>query len=259
MPEFIGSSFDKAGRSLIDPAFFFGFVGKTFDQAGGFMGIEITGNRGRSKSIVDTLSSIDWRGYGELVAGVDEVGRGCVAGDVYAAAVVFNPDQLEIDFEQQLTDSKLLSEKKREELAELIIKNHWVGIGKADVQEIDEINILQASLRAMERAIAALPNVPRFCLIDGNQKVPNLKMFQECIVKGDLRVSVISAASIVAKVTRDREMKRLDAIYPGFGFGDHKGYGTKAHLEQIARLKPCAIHRRSFKGVKEWLQQGQEI
>lgn len=223
------------------------------------MGIEKSGNRDGRKVSAGSLSSIDWRGYGELVAGVDEVGRGCVAGDVYAAAVVFDPENLDSNFEQQLTDSKLLSEKRREEFAEIIIKNHWVGIGKADVKEIDEINILRASLRAMERAIAALPNVPKFCLIDGNQKVPNLKMFQECIVKGDLRVSVISAASIVAKVTRDQEMKRLDSIYPGFGFGDHKGYGTKAHLEQIALLKPCPIHRRSFKGVKEWIQQGAEI
>lgn len=206
------------------------------------------------------FEKIDWRNYSKLygpfVAGVDEVGRGCLAGDVYAAAVVFNCEHLDPNFENKLTDSKLLSEARRQELAEIIWKNHWVSIGTASVGEIDSFNILRASLLAMKRAIAGLTHVPQVCLIDGNQKVPEITVPQECLVKGDLRVSVISAASIVAKVARDQALVSQGEIYPQYGFGEHKGYGTKFHLEKIAEHGPCAIHRKTFKGVKEWISSG---
>lgn len=184
------------------------------------------------------------------VIGVDEVGRGCLAGPVYAAAVIFKSDILS----DQVTDSKLLSEERREELAELILKEHYVGIGYATVEEIDELNILQASLLAMKRAVLQLGEKTGHVLIDGNKKIPNLDSFvQTTVVKGDLRVPVISAASIVAKVTRDRLMKQLAEQYPGYGFEAHKGYSTVLHKNSIQEQGPCEVHRKTFSGVKEYL------
>ncbi|MDG0816520.1 ribonuclease HII [Bdellovibrio sp. PAP01] len=197
------------------------------------------------------LPKIMWREFSPSpIIGVDEVGRGCLAGPVYAAAVIFKSDEL-IDL---VTDSKLISEERREELAELICKAHHVGIGHATVEEIDELNILQASLLAMKRAIEALGVKGGHVLVDGNQKIPNLQGYEQTtIIKGDLRAAPISAASIVAKVTRDRLMKELGVQYPVYGFEAHKGYSTPIHKNSIAEHGPCIVHRKSFAGVKEHL------
>lgn len=206
------------------------------------------------------LEPIDWRSFSPenssfdthyKIIGVDEVGRGCLAGPVYAAAVSFNSDILS----ELVTDSKLLSEKRREELAKEIQQHHQVGIGFATVEEIDEINILQASLLAMKRAVESLGATSGHVLIDGNKKIPGMsaKFQQTPIVKGDLRVSLISAASIVAKVTRDQLMKELALSYPQYGFEAHKGYSTAAHKASISAHGPCLVHRKTFAGVKEHL------
>ncbi|WP_291516568.1 ribonuclease HII [Bdellovibrio sp. ArHS] len=194
---------------------------------------------------------VNWREFfPEPVIGVDEVGRGCLAGPVYAAAVIFKSDALAED----VTDSKLLSEERREELATLIHNEHHVGIGFATVEEIDEMNILRASLLAMKRAVEALGVKGGHVLIDGNMKIPGLEGFEQTtMVKGDLRVAPISAASIVAKVTRDRLMKQLGEKYPLYGFEVHKGYSTPVHKDSIVAHGPCRVHRKSFAGVKEHL------
>jgi ribonuclease HII len=186
----------------------------------------------------------------KYVAGVDEVGRGPLAGPVMAAAVILDPAR-PID---GLADSKLLSEQKREQLHILIQERAiaW-AVGRAEIEEIDQINILQASLLAMRRAVLALRPQPEFALIDGN-RCPVLPCPAEAIIKGDMTVAAISAASILAKVTRDREMVELDQLYPGYGFASHKGYPTKAHLTALARLGITPIHRRSFAPVKKYVQ-----
>lgn len=190
--------------------------------------------------------------------GVDEVGRGCLAGPVYAAAVVFQGSELR----ESVTDSKLLSENRREELSQLIWKHHWVGIGFADETEIDKLNILKASLLAMRRAVLSLEKEWKKSgyssqrvqvLVDGKFIIPGLENYsQKAIVKGDLNVPVISAASIVAKVARDRWMQGLDEKFPGYEFKKHKGYGTPFHKEKIRKLGPTPIHRKSFAGVREY-------
>ncbi|WP_338055859.1 ribonuclease HII [Sulfurivermis fontis] len=184
-----------------------------------------------------------------LVAGVDEVGRGPLAGPVVTAAVILDPAR-PID---GLADSKKLSEKRREALAELIKERAlaW-AIGRAEVEEIDRLNILQATLLAMQRAVASLDPAPQHALIDGN-RCPKLPCTAEAIIQGDGKVPVISAASILAKVTRDREMVEMDALYPGYGLAGHKGYPCKAHIEALERLGPTPIHRRSFGPVKKLL------
>ena len=186
----------------------------------------------------------------ELVAGVDEVGRGPLAGPVVAAAVILDPARPV----EGLVDSKVISEKKREKLAEIIKANAiaW-AIGRAEVEEIDSINILQASLLAMQRAVAALEPQAEHALIDGN-RCPQLRCSSEAIIKGDATVPAISAASILAKVTRDREMITMDNLYPGYGLARHKGYPTKAHVDAIRELAVSIIHRRSFGPVKKYLQ-----
>jgi ribonuclease HII len=186
----------------------------------------------------------------KYVAGVEEVGRGPLAGPVMAAAVILDPAR-PID---GLADSKLLSEQKREQLHILIQERAiaW-AVGRAEIEEIDQINILQASLLAMRRAVLALRPQPEFALIDGN-RCPVLPCPAEAIIKGDMTVAAISAASILAKVTRDREMVELDQLYPGYGFASHKGYPTKAHLTALARLGITPIHRRSFAPVKKYVQ-----
>jgi ribonuclease HII len=178
----------------------------------------------------------------ELVAGIDEVGRGCLAGPVYAAAVILPPDHgLE-----GLRDSKQLSAAQRERLAPLIRARAlaW-AIGTADVEEIDRRNILQATFLAMRRAVAGLAQQPMRCLVDGNQRPP-LELPVEMIVGGDASVDCIMAAAIVAKVARDAVMRSLDGVYPGYGFAQNKGYGTPAHLAALRERGPCAVHRMSF-------------
>lgn len=185
----------------------------------------------------------------QLIAGVDEVGRGPLAGPVVAAAVILDPQQPI----EGLADSKAISEQKREKLAILIRERAiaW-ALGRAEHEEIDSINILQASLLAMRRAVLALSPQPEFALIDGN-RCPSLPCPAEAIVKGDATVAAISAASILAKVSRDQEMLELDLQYPGYGFASHKGYPTKAHLGALASLGVTPIHRRSFGPVKKLL------
>jgi len=189
--------------------------------------------------------------YGNrLVAGVDEVGRGPLAGPVVAAAVILDP-QKPIS---GLADSKALSEKARVELDEQIreLALCW-AIGRAEVEEIDQINILQASLLAMRRAVLALRPQPEHALIDGN-RCPDLPCSAEAIIKGDQTVEVISAASIIAKVNRDQELIEMDEQYPGYGFARHKGYPTKVHMAALKELGITPIHRRSFGPVKKILE-----
>ncbi|HIF9338897.1 TPA: ribonuclease HII [Photobacterium damselae] len=184
-----------------------------------------------------------------LIAGVDEVGRGPLVGAVVTAAVILDPNNPI----EGLTDSKKLSEKKRNALFEEIKEKAlaW-SLGRCEADEIDELNILQATMVAMQRAVAGLNITPDFVLIDGN-KTPELPMAAQAVVKGDLRVAEISAASILAKVTRDREMDELDSQYPQFGFAKHKGYPTKAHFAALEEHGVIEQHRKSFKPVKRIL------
>ena len=181
-----------------------------------------------------------------LTAGVDEVGRGPLCGDVVTAAVILDPNNPIAG----LNDSKKLTEKRREALY-LEIKEKALSfcIARASVAEIDELNILQASLLAMHRAVAGLSVQPEFVLVDGN-RVPNWPYRAQAVVKGDSRVPAIAAASILAKVTRDREMAEFDTVYPGYGMAEHKGYPTKVHLEALKQLGITPIHRRSYAPVR---------
>lgn len=185
-----------------------------------------------------------------LVAGVDEVGRGPLAGPVITAAVILDPERPI----EGLADSKKLSEKRREELFEIIQERAlaW-SLGRAEVDEIDKINILQATMLAMQRAVMALEPQPQHALIDGN-RCPELSCTSEAVVKGDSRVPAIAAASILAKVSRDKEMAELDASYPGYGLAGHKGYPTRAHIAALQELGVSPIHRRSFGPVKRLLE-----
>ncbi len=184
-----------------------------------------------------------------LTAGVDEAGRGPLAGPVIAAAVVLGRRHRI----RGLADSKTLSKKHRERLASEI-KGRAVAwaIGRAEVEEIDRINILQASLLAMQRAVDALPERPALALVDGRHS-PQLACPVHTIVRGDAQVRAISAASIIAKVTRDAIMQDLDRVYPGYGFAQHKGYPTRAHFAALAKLGACPVHRRSFAPVQQTL------
>ncbi len=185
------------------------------------------------------------------VAGVDEAGRGPLAGPVIAAAVILDPDN-PID---GLDDSKRLSAKKREALyVEIQQKALAWATGRAEVEEIDRINILQATMQAMRRAVEALYPVAEHALIDGN-RCPQLACPAQAIIKGDSRVAAISAASILAKVTRDREMVALDEIYPGYGLASHKGYPSKAHIEALESLGVLPIHRRSYAPVRKVIER----
>ncbi|AXY00532.1 ribonuclease HII [Vibrio alfacsensis] len=188
------------------------------------------------------------QGY-HLIAGVDEVGRGPLVGDVVTAAVILDPNNPI----EGLNDSKKLSEKKRLALLpEIKEKALAWAVGRCSPAEIDELNILQATMVAMQRAIAGLNVQPDLALIDGN-RCPDLPMDAQAVVKGDLRVAQISAASIIAKVVRDQEMEELDKQYPQFGFAKHKGYPTKAHFEAIEQHGVISEHRKSFKPVKKAL------
>ena len=193
------------------------------------------------------FEKVDWRRFQPFpVVGVDEVGRGCLAGPVYAAAVCLKSDELS----ELFTDSKLISEKRREDLAPKILELHWASIASASVEEIDELNILQASLLAMKRAVEGLEKkmgqAAGHILVDGNKKIPNLQRLQTTLIKGDLRCSPISAASIVAKVSRDQLMREFGVLYPGYGFEKHKGYASLVHRAAIISKGPLAVHRKSF-------------
>jgi ribonuclease HII len=186
---------------------------------------------------------------GKLLAGTDEVGRGPLAGPVVAAAVILDPENPI----EGLNDSKKLSEKKREALFyEIKEKALSWSIARASVEEIDEINILHASLLAMKRSIEQLSVSPEYILVDGN-RCPELSIPSEPVIKGDSRVACISAASILAKVSRDREMVALDVLYPGYGLAKHKGYPTKFHLEALKTLGVNELYRKSFKPVASLL------
>jgi ribonuclease HII len=186
-------------------------------------------------------------------AGVDEVGRGPLAGPVVAAAVILPERAI-----PGIDDSKRLSPEQRETVAEVIREQAvaW-AIGRAEVEEIDRINIRQATFLAMRRAMAGLGVIPDYALVDGRD-CPALDCPVEPIIGGDGLVPAIGAASILAKQARDAEMVSLDARYPGYGFARHKGYGTRAHLAALARLGPCPLHRRSFRPVRELLESAAE-
>lgn len=199
------------------------------------------------------------------ICGVDEAGRGPLAGPVVAAAVILAPFSVQGGPNKKglsgaehgripdgLNDSKALSHSAREYLLNAILQNCYVGIGIAEPEEICRLNILGASLAAMARAVSALPISPAHALIDGNRAAP-LSCAQTTIIKGDAKSLSISAASIVAKVTRDRLMMRADARFAGYNFSRHKGYPTAAHRQAIERLGPCPIHRRSFAPIKKLL------
>ncbi len=181
---------------------------------------------------------------GGRVAGVDEAGRGPLAGPVVACAVILDRTQMP----SGINDSKSLSAAKRQHIFNQILNTASVGIGIAEPYEIEMKNILWASLAAMERALADLPLLPEHALIDGNKK-PNTPIPCQTLVKGDQKSLSIAAASIIAKVTRDRLMAHADKIYPSFGFGGHKGYPTKAHKHALSTHGPCPIHRRNFAPV----------
>lgn len=180
-------------------------------------------------------------GY-DIVCGVDEAGRGPLAGPVYAAAVVLKKGQTI----EGVNDSKKLSEKKREELFDKIVSEcSAFSVGTASEREIDEINILQATFLAMKRAVNSLSIKPDIALVDGNQ-TPPLDCAVKTVIKGDAKSESIAAASIIAKVSRDRYMKEMAAKYPEYQFEKHKGYGTKLHYEMIEKYGTCEIHRKSF-------------
>jgi ribonuclease HII len=181
---------------------------------------------------------------GFLPCGVDEAGRGPWAGPVVAAAVVLDMANLPAG----LNDSKKLNEARREALYDPIMRSAHVGVGIASAALIDEINILEATYRAMAEAVAALGEVTNFALVDGN-RAPPLPIRVQTIIEGDGKSLSIAAASIIAKVTRDRILHQLDAQYPGYGFGKHKGYGTLAHMLALEQIGPCAEHRMSFKPI----------
>lgn len=214
-------------------------------------------NRKSSKSPREKtdMGPFEWRGLEPSpIIGVDEVGRGCLAGPVFAAAVIL-PDIFTVE---GVTDSKLLSETRREKLSELIHDCARVGIGFASVGEIDRLNILQATFLAMRRAIENLGVGTGHVLVDGNQRIPGLDegFLQTTVIKGDLRATPIGAASIVAKVARDSLMKQLGEKYPVYGFEKHKGYASALHMGAIQKHGPCVHHRSTFAGVREhWTDQ----
>ena len=188
--------------------------------------------------------------YSRWIAGIDEVGRGPLAGDVVAAAVILDPAAPI----PGLNDSKKLSDKQRQEVV-MLIKEHALAlsIGRSSVMEIDSLNILQASLLAMRRALETLPRRPQLVYVDGNH-LPEWRFQAKAIVRGDEKIPAIAAASVLAKVTRDREMEALDSLYPGYGLAKHKGYPTKQHLEALVKLGPSPIHRKSFAPVSALLR-----
>ncbi|WP_417721592.1 ribonuclease HII [Salipiger sp.] len=199
----------------------------------------------------DSFETEHW-GAGRLVAGLDEVGRGPLAGPVVAAAVILDPARIPAG----LNDSKKLSEKARDRLSAAIRDCAEVAIGVAEVAEIDEINILQASLLAMHRALSALPRAPHHALVDGRFVPPQLACPATPLIKGDGRSVSIAAASIVAKTWRDALMRDLAQHHPGYGWETNMGYGSKSHISALRNLGATPHHRRSFKPVHNILWQG---
>lgn len=199
------------------------------------------------------VEPFDWQSIkGSPIIGVDEVGRGCLAGPVYASAVVLGSDK-DISY---LTDSKKITPKNRQLFSDKIKLDHFVGVGFATPDEISQINILQASLLAMFRAVSELKiNLENaHILVDGTFKIPQLTHVQQTtLIKGDLRAAPVSAASIIAKVERDNLLISMSEQYPEYGFEKHKGYCTKVHKEAIKKYGPCEVHRKTFAGVKEYL------
>jgi len=193
------------------------------------------------------LPPFQCRYTGDRLAGVDEVGRGPLVGAVVTAAVILDPDRPIAG----LADSKKLTEKRREALYEQILENAtaW-SLGRCEADEIDRLNIYQATMQAMMRAVDGLCIAPEYVLVDGN-RCPDWRWPSEPVIKGDSRVAAISAASILAKVTRDREMKALHDCFPEYGFADHKGYPTPAHLDALVQHGVLPEHRRSFRPVQE--------
>ena len=193
------------------------------------------------------------KGY-KMIGGVDEVGRGPLAGPVVAACVVCGPDFKITKALRQVGDSKKISASKREELYKIILESfEHVGVGICNHKVIDKINILQASLRAMKIAVGKVDAEVDYLLVDGKFIIPQMNIKQTAFVKGDERVFLIGAASIVAKVVRDKIMDEQHMLYPEYGFDKHKGYGTKFHMEKIKLIGHCPIHRRSFSPLKEML------
>ena len=186
---------------------------------------------------------------GDLIAGVDEAGRGPLAGAVYAAAVILDPNEPI----EGLRDSKKLTEKERERLAvEIKEKAIAWSVADATVEEIEEMNILKATMLAMRRAVLGLAVEPKLVLVDGN-RLPELPYPANAIVKGDDKIAAISAASIIAKTTRDHRMMELEELYPGYGFAKHKGYGVEAHIAAITKLGVCPEHRKTFEPIATML------
>ena len=193
---------------------------------------------------------INWKIFQpQPIIGVDEAGRGCLAGPVFSAAVILKTDEY-------YPDSKQVSPEKRKELAEIIINKHIYAIGTADVNEIEKLNILQATFLSMKKALLQLPVQKGHVLVDGRLLIPELpKHFhQTAFIKGDQRLSPIAAASIIAKVKRDEWISKQDEKYPQYGFSVHKGYATSQHRKTIALHGPCPLHRKSFSGVKEYIK-----
>lgn len=196
-----------------------------------------------------------WSTVGPRVAGVDEAGRGPLAGPVVAAAVVFPPELIQTELYGAfagLTDSKQLTPVQRDFFYQRLVEAPGIeiGVGVGDVDLIDRLNILGATHHVMAEALNRLPSLPDLALVDG-LPVPGLPCRSRAIVGGDGRSVSIAAASVIAKVTRDRMMEEMDRHYPGYGFARHKGYGTQAHIRALLDLGPCPIHRRSFRPVRE--------
>jgi len=200
----------------------------------------------------DRESALEHLRLNNMLAGVDEVGRGPLAGPVVTAAVILSPDD---PYLGKYRDSKKVAEKKRLKLYHHI-RNHAVAysVSMASMDEIDQLNILHATMLSMRRSVQGLSVVPAKVLVDGN-RIPDLSVPAEAIIGGDDKVQQIAAASIVAKVVRDRMMAMFDAQYPGYQFAKHKGYGTKAHMDALRDLGPCPIHRKSFAPVAKLLRR----
>ncbi|WP_067866232.1 ribonuclease HII [Neptuniibacter marinus] len=187
----------------------------------------------------------------DIVAGVDETGRGSACFELLAASCILDPNKPI----QGLTDSKKLSAKRREQLAEEIKdKSIAFCIAEASVIEIENLNVLHATMLAMQRSVEGLNVIPNLVLVDGN-RLPELSIPAEAIIKGDLKIPAISAASILAKVERDRRLKLYDAKYPEYGFAAHKGYLTKKHMDALKKYGPCPQHRKSYKPIRQLLEE----
>jgi len=201
---------------------------------------------------LSTEQKIFNEGY-KLIGGIDEAGRGPLAGPVVAACVVIGPDfRIDNDDLRLVADSKKLTPKRREKLFSVIKQKVLaVEIGVINNHAIDRINILQSTFSAMQQAVAKLAVVPDYLLVDGNMKIPGVKQPQSAIIDGDAKVFAIAAASIIAKVSRDWLMMEADKLYPEYEFAQHKGYGTKRHMEKIKEYGPCPIHRLTFAPFKQ--------